>query len=117
MASETKSYGARDGALQTSVLRDVRDGDWQCMAESSTGQPKPAAAKAKEGSTWQAKGKQPNLCTPCGEKHEWVQWTEYVKHCKKFRCEREGCGYFKKCWTSCENIDCKGCHVPAHKRW
>ena len=115
MASETKSYGARDGALQTSVTSATAI--WQCMAESSTGQPKPAAAKAKEGSTWQAKGKQPNLCTPCGEKHEWVQWTEYVKHCKKFRCEREGCGYFKKCWTSCENIDCKGCHVPAHKRW
>ena len=21
------------------------------------------------------------------------------------------------CWTACEDIDCKGCHVPAHKRW
>ena len=65
----------------------------------------------------QSKKGKAKLDTPCGDKHEWKQWTDYVKHCKKFRCEREGCGYFKKCWTACENIDCKGCHVPAHKRW
>ena len=73
--------------------------------------------KAKEGLTWKGKSGKPRLCTPCGDKHEWKQWTEYVKHCNKFRCEREGCGYFKKCWAACEDIDCPGCHVPAHKRW
>ena len=77
---------------------------------------KPAAAKAKEGRTWH-KGGRPSLATPCGDKHQWKQWTEYVKHCTKYRCEREGCGFFKKCWTKCADIDCKGCHVPAHKRW
>ena len=75
------------------------------------------AAKAKEGQTWQAKEGKDRLATSCGDKHQWKQWTEYVKHCKKFRCEREGCGFFKKCWTVCEDIDCKGCHVPGHKRW
>ena len=58
------------------------------------------------------------LSSPCGAgPHEWKQWGEYVKHCKKFYCEREGCGYFKKCWTKCEDINCPGCHVPAHKRF
>ena len=57
------------------------------------------------------------MATPYGDKHQWKQWTEYVKHCTKYRCEREGCGFFKKCWTKCADIDCKGCHVPAHKRW
>ena len=73
--------------------------------------------KAKEGRTWQTKGNRPNLGSPCGGKHQWKQWTKHVTHCTKYRCEREGCGFFKKCWKKCEDIDCKGCHVPAHKRW
>ena len=56
-------------------------------------------------------------CTNGGDKHEWKQWHEYVKHCRKYRCERQGCGFFKKCWTKCEDINCKGCHVIGHKRW
>ena len=52
------------------------------MAESSTGQPKPAAAKAKEGSTWQAKGKQPNLCTPCGELCTWDLNQPLTRRCE-----------------------------------
>ena len=79
-----------------------------------------AAPKAAEGRSWVSKGgRRPNLSTPCGEdgKHEWEQWTKYVKHCKKFRCTREGCGFFKKCWVKCTNVECPGCHVPAHKRW
>mmetsp|Transcript_15352 Transcript_15352/g.37238 ORF Transcript_15352/g.37238 Transcript_15352/m.37238 type:complete len:90 (+) Transcript_15352:182-451(+) len=75
------------------------------------------AAKAKEGKTWKTRNGKPDLASPCGDTHDWKQWTEYVKHCKKYRCEREGCGFFKKCWTACEDINCKGCHVPAHKRW
>ena len=73
--------------------------------------------KAKKVTTWQTKKGKADLFTPCGDKHEWKQWTEFVKHCNKFRCEREGCGFFKKCWAKCKNIDCKGCHVPGHKRW
>jgi hypothetical protein len=74
--------------------------------------------KAKEGKTWTGKDGKLNLCSPCGDKHEWQQWTEFIKHCKKYRCAREGCGFFKKCWTACEDpTNCKGCHVPAHKRW
>ena len=73
-------------------------------------------AKAEEARTWQTKGR-PNLSSPCGEKHQWKQWTKHITHCTKYRCEREGCGFFKKCWKKCEDIDCKGCHVPAHKRW
>ena len=56
-------------------------------------------------------------CTRGGGKHDWKQWHKYVKHCRKYRCERAGCGYFKKCWTKCADIDCKGCHVIGHKRW
>ena len=74
------------------------------------------ATKAKERVSFR-KGNALFDETSCGNKHQWVQWTEYVKHCKKYRCEREGCGFFKKCWATCEDIDCKGCHVPAHKRW
>ena len=74
--------------------------------------------KEVEGKSWETRGgKKPNLYTPCGKKHEWKQWTQYVTHCKKFRCEREGCGFFKKCWAKCVDIDCNGCHVIAHKRW
>ena len=58
-----------------------------------------------------------NWCTNGGDKHHWVQWHQFVKHCRKYRCERESCGFFKKCWTKCEDIDCKGCHVIGHKRW
>ena len=72
--------------------------------------------KAQEGYSWQGK-KGAHLATPCGDKHSWKQWTEFVSHCKKYRCEREGCGFFKKCWSKCDDIDCKGCHVPQHKRW
>ena len=91
--------------------------------------PLPAAAGSKStssepadtgmaGKVWTAKkGAKYDLSTPCGEKHDWQQMSDYVKHCKKFKCMREGCGFFKKCWTACENIDCTGCHVPAHKRW
>ena len=35
----------------------------------------------------------------------------------KYRCARDGCGFFKKCWLKCDDIDCKGCHVIGHKRW
>ena len=93
------------------------------MADKKTGEAKlrpgeaKQVAKAKEGKTWVAKKGQAKLETPCGDKHEWAQWTEFVSHCKKYRCEREGCGFFKKCWTKCKDIDCTGCHVPAHKRW
>ena len=74
--------------------------------------------KEVEGKSWETReGKKPNLYTPCGKKHLWKQWTQYVTHCKKFRCEREGCGFFKKCWAKCVDIDCNGCHVIAHKRW
>ena len=77
-----------------------------------------AKVKEVEGKSWEtADRKKPNLHTPCGKKHLWKQWTHYVTHCKKFRCEREGCGFFKKCWAKCEDIDCHGCHVIAHKRW
>ena len=93
------------------VLRPI-----QLMPDYTAGEAK-QAAKAKEGRTWQTKKAKANLSTPCGNNHDWQQWTEYVKHCRKYRCEREGCGFFKKCWTVCDDIDCKGCHVPAHKRW
>ena len=36
-------------------------------------------------------------CKNGGDKHDWKQWHEYVKHCRKYRCKREGCGFFKKC--------------------
>ena len=88
------------------------------MADSSVRvERKKQATKATEGQSLRGKKGKARLETPCGDKHQWEQWTEYVKHCKKFRCAREGCGFFKKCWTACEDINCKGCHVPAHKRW
>ena len=107
-ASSTESI-AGGGANGKTCRRPTTGG-------SSTAQAK-QTAKAKEGRTWESKKGKSMLYTPCGDAHEWKQWTEYVKHCKKFRCEREGCGFFKKCWTSCEDINCIGCHVPAHKRW
>ena len=75
------------------------------MAENNVGE-------AKHGS--EDRG---SWCTNGGDKHDWKQWHEYVKHCRKYRCKREGCGFFKKCWIKCEDIDCKGCHVIGHKRW
>ena len=27
-------------------------------------------------------------CTNGGDKHDWKQWHEYVKHCRKYRCKR-----------------------------
>ena len=56
-------------------------------------------------------------CTNGGDKHNWIQWHKFIKHCRKYRCVREGCGFFKKCWTKCDDINCKGCHVIGHKRW
>ena len=76
---------------------------WQ-MAENKSAK----AKQAEDNASW---------CTNGGDKHEWKQWHEYVKHCRKYRCERQGCGFFKKCWTKCEDINCKGCHVIGHKRW
>ena len=81
---------------------------WRIMVDKSTGM---------AGKIWHTKKGKADLGTPCGDKHEWKQMSEFVKHCRKYRCEREGCGFFKKCWTKCADIDCKGCHVPAHKRW
>ena len=71
------------------------------------------AAKSKEGRTWHVKKGKATLYTPCSEKHEWKQWTEYVKHCKKFRCDREGCGFFKKCWTACEAVSYTHLTLPT----
>lgn len=77
-----------------------------------------ADKSANTGKVWHAKkGSNPDLSSPCGDKHEWKAMSEYVKHCRKYRCERPGCGFFKKCWTACEDIDCKGCHVIGHKRF
>ena len=95
----------RQASIRCGRLR--RDG--HTMADNSN--------SGMAGKVWQAKKGKATLDTPCGDKHEWKQMSEYVKHCKKFRCERDGCGFFKKCWTACEDINCKGCHVIGHKRW
>ena len=77
------------------------------VAEVSAAGPA-AAVQRTDSSDW---------CTAGGEKHDWKQWHRYVTHCRKYRCERNGCGFFKKCWTKCVNIDCTGCHVIGHKRF
>ena len=64
------------------------------MAENNSGEAKHTEDKA----SW---------CTHGGDKHDWKQWHEYVKHCRKYRCEREGCGFFKKLprdWTQTMGI-------------
>ena len=57
-------------------------------------------------------------CTNGGKRHNWKQWHQYTP-IKKYRCDRAGCGFFKKCWLKCEDADttCNGCHVIGHKRW
>ena len=57
-------------------------------------------------------------CTNGGVRHDWTQWHKFTP-VKKYRCERGGCGFFKKCWLKCELADttCNGCHVIGHKRW
>mmetsp|Transcript_97684 Transcript_97684/g.168418 ORF Transcript_97684/g.168418 Transcript_97684/m.168418 type:complete len:98 (+) Transcript_97684:92-385(+) len=59
-----------------------------------------------------------NWCTNGGDRHAWKRWHEFTPF-KKYRCERKGCGFFKKCWMKCVDADttCKGCHVIGHKRW
>eukprot|EP00605_Chrysophyceae_sp_TOSAG23-4_P001565 GSChrysophyteH1.ASY1.ANO1.1716.1 assembled CDS len=58
-------------------------------------------------------------CTNGGGKHDWQIWDSNYTPTKKYRCAREGCGFFKKCWRKCKDADttCSGCHVIAHKRW
>ena len=85
---------------QGSTLNGMRT-----MTENNVGE---AMHRSEDKGSW---------CTNGGDKHDWKQWHEYVKHCRKYRCKREGCGFFKKCWIKCEDIDCKGCHVIGHKRW
>jgi len=65
----------------------------------------------------------PSTGTPCGVSaeaacHSWRRWHAYTP-AKKYFCDREGCGYFKKCWPKCAAADttCNGCHVVGHKRW
>ena len=57
-------------------------------------------------------------CTSGGKRHNWKRWHQYTP-IKKYRCDRAGCGFFKKCWLKCEdaNTTCNGCHVIGHKRW
>ena len=109
-AGEVSFRGHTRAGEEQSVRRCSQGGQKQTliMADKSTG---------NAGKIWQAKKGKVDLGTPCGDKHEWKQMSDYVKHCRKYRCEREGCGFFKKCWTACNDIDCKGCHVPGHKRW
>jgi hypothetical protein len=96
-----------------------RDAGWCAVATHACWQAV-MADKRMAGKVWRAESGKSyghNLQTPCGEKHSWKQMSDFVKHCRKYKCEREGCGFFKKCWTACTDIDCKGCHVPGHKRW
>ena len=46
------------------------------------------APKAREGVSWKGKRGKGMLASPCGDEHEWKQWTEYVGHCIKYRCKR-----------------------------
>ena len=57
-------------------------------------------------------------CTSGGDRHDWQRWHQFTP-VKKYRCAREGCGFFKKCWLKCNTSDtsCNGCHVIGHKRW
>jgi hypothetical protein len=57
-------------------------------------------------------------CTNGGDRHDWQRWHQYTP-VNKYRCGREGCGFFKKCWPKCKDADttCNGCHVIGHKRW
>ena len=57
-------------------------------------------------------------CTHGGDLHDWQRWHHFTP-VKKFRCQRPGCGFFKKCWLKCESSEttCQGCHVIGHKRW
>ena len=60
-----------------------------------------------------------NWCTSGGERHDWRRWRSDFTPVAKFKCEREGCGFFKKCWLKCKDKDttCNGCHVIGHQRW
>ena len=68
-----------------------------------------AAPAAEDTAKW---------CTNGGDLHDWKQWHKYTP-VKKYRCERKGCGFFKKCWKKCTDAEttCNGCHVIGHKRW
>ena len=58
-------------------------------------------------------------CINGGKKHDWKRWQSNYTPAAKFKCERKGCGFFKKCWHKCKDKDttCNGCHVVGHKRW
>ena len=58
-------------------------------------------------------------CINGGILHDWKRWQSNFTPAKKYYCNREGCGYFKKCWKKCDKADttCNGCHVIGHKRW
>mmetsp|Transcript_3764 Transcript_3764/g.13177 ORF Transcript_3764/g.13177 Transcript_3764/m.13177 type:complete len:91 (+) Transcript_3764:163-435(+) len=86
-------------------------GDPAAGAPSGTAEtPAPASAGVGDDPT--------EWCTSGGSRHIWERWHEYTP-VKKYRCVREGCGYFKKCWLKCATADttCNGCHVIGHKRW
>ena len=57
-------------------------------------------------------------CINGGPKHDWKRWKSDYTPAAKFKCERKGCGFFKKCWHKCEDKDttCTGCHIIQHKR-
>ena len=58
-------------------------------------------------------------CINGGKVHDWKRWRSDYTPTAKFKCERKGCGFFKKCWLKCKHKDttCNGCHVIGHKRW
>ena len=76
------------------------------------------AAGAAAGGGGRIRGeKGVKIDSPCGSQHDWTRWMAFTP-AKKFYCNREGCGFFKKCWKQCESSDtCMGCHVPGHRRW
>ena len=60
-----------------------------------------------------------NWCTNGGKRHDWKRWRSDFTPVAKYKCEREGCGFFKKCWLKCKDKDttCNGCHIIGHQRW
>ena len=87
-------------------------------AASTEGDLQPKKLGAKTPARHATKAMKADLCTPCGEKHDWKRWHAYTPT-KKYFCDREGCGFFKMCWAKCTQSEtsCNGCHVIGHKRW
>ena len=89
------------------IAASKQDSKWDSKQDSTS--TIATAPAVDEEETW---------CINGGESHKWERWQMYTP-AKKYKCIRQGCGFFKKCWQRCELADttCKGCHVIGHKRW